>query len=71
MATRQQTEQRTPARLSRTALSLHRPGVGDRAKSALAAGRYLGRGDGRAADEAASVAMAEAIEEMPLSAAGS
>ena len=35
-------------------------------RSALAAGRFLGRGDGRQADEAASVAMAGALEAMPI-----
>ncbi len=36
-------------------------------RSALAAGRFLGRGDGRAADDAASEAMTEALDRMPIS----
>jgi fructose-1,6-bisphosphatase II len=37
-------------------------------RCALAAGRYLGRGDPRAADEAASEAMVKAIDALPISA---
>ena len=36
-------------------------------RSALAAGRFLGRGDGRQADEAASDAMISALQRLPIS----
>ena len=67
MATRQQTEHADAGSDQQDGLCPCTDLASVTEKSALAAGRYLGRGDGRAADEAASVAMAEALQEMPLS----